>query len=94
MQTQMLVDFQPAPHSNRTRGYLCSVPITGTPLSHPGKSIYPLSLLYMYVTIGKSSRDYSQKIPPIPEKIVYACGPSCIHLMHSSGGGGGGGGAA
>ena len=85
----------PGPHSHRTRGYLCSFPITWTPLSRE-KDIQrntPLSRILVTVGtykktppfpgyLGKSSREYGQKIPPFPEKMGTRMRP----LMHSSGG--------
>ena len=83
----------PPPHSNRTRGYLCSFPITWTLLSQE-KDIPPISGIGYHWQLhknppfpgflGKSSRDYGQKYPPFPRKWEYACSP----LMHSRGGGG------
>ena len=91
----------PGPHSHRTRGYLCSFPITRTPLSREKDIQGYTPLSRVLVTIGnyKKSTPFSwfsreifprlrPKIPPFPRKWECACGPLCIRV-----GGGGGGGA-
>ena len=79
-------------HSHRTRGYLCSFPITGTPLSREKDNfIHPLSRLAITKNtpfpdfLGNLPETIRPKIPPFPRKWECACALSCIRV----GGGGG-----
>ena len=77
----------PPPPTPRTRGYLCSFPITRTPPPYLGYWL-PLAITKTHPFpgfLGKSFRDYGQKRPPFPRK--WEC--TCCPLMHSSGGPGG-----
>ena len=78
------------PPSHRTKGYLCSFPITWTPLSRE-KDIPPYLGYWLPLAItktppflgflGKSSRDYGLNIPPISQENGNThAAPSCIRV--------------
>ena len=89
----------PGPHSHKPGGTYAHSPSPEPPISGKGyPRIYtPLSRVLVTVGnykntpfpgfLGKSSRDYGQKIPPFPEKMGTRMRPLCIRV----GGGGGAG---
>ena len=58
----------PPPYSHRTRGYIILVPRYLNPLSRE-KGYTPYLWYWLPLTVTKSSRDYTAKNTPFPEKM-------------------------